>query len=59
MKLIKKYKEFTTIIEIYKDNQGNEFHYEDGELKYTNIHCEELTYDSMGTKYDMSGCEVY
>ena len=59
MKLIRKYKDFTTVIEVYKDNQGNEFHYEDGELKYTNIHCEELTYDSMGCKYDMSGEEVY
>ena len=46
-------------LELAKDEQGNEFHYEDGELKYTNIHCEELTYDSMGTKYDMSGDEVY
>ena len=40
MKLIKKYKEFTTVIEIYTDNQGNEFQYEDGELKYTNIYFE-------------------
>ena len=34
MKLTKKYKEFTTIIEVYTDSQGNEFHYEDGELVY-------------------------
>ena len=59
MKKIKEYKEFTTIITIYKDEQGNEFHYEDGELVYTCINCEELTYDSMGYKYDMSGEEVY
>ena len=59
MKLIRKYKDFTTIIEEYRDEQGNEFHYEDGELVYTCINCEELTYDSIGTKYDMSGDEVY
>ena len=49
MKKIKEYKEFTTIITIY----------EDGELKYTNIYCEELTYDSIGTKYTMEGDEVF
>ena len=59
MKLIKKYKEFTTIIEIYKDIQGNEFHYEDGELKYTNIYFEEFTYDNVGNKYHMDGEEAY
>tara|TARA_R110002020_G_C16105795_1_gene759085 strand:+ start:160 stop:339 length:180 start_codon:yes stop_codon:yes gene_type:complete len=59
MKLIRKYKDFTTIIEEYRDEQGNEFHYEDGELVYTNINHEELTYDSMGCKYDMTGQEVY
>jgi len=59
MKLIKKYKEFTTVIEIYEDLQGNEFHYEDGELKYTNIYNEELNYDSIGTKYSMNGDEIY
>ena len=59
MKKIKEYKEFTTIITIYKDEQGNEFHYEDGELKYTNIYHEELTYDSIGTKYTMDGNEVF
>ena len=59
MKLTKKYKEFTTIIEVYTDNQGNEFHYEDGDLVYTNINCEEINYDSMGYKYDMSGEELY
>ena len=59
MKLIRKYKDFTTIIEEYRDEQGNEFHYEDGELKYTNIYYEELTYDSIGTKYTMGGDEVF
>ena len=59
MKLIKKYKEFTTVIEIYEDSQGNEFHYEDGELKYTNIYNEELNYDSIGAKYNMDGDEIY
>ena len=59
MKLIRKYKDFTTIIEEYRDEQGNEFHYEDGELKYTNIYYEELTYDSIGTKYTMDGNEVF
>ena len=59
MKLITKYKDFTTVIEVYKDDQGNEFHYEDGELKYTNIYYEELTYDSIGTKYTMDGNEVF
>ena len=59
MKLIRKYKDFTTIIEEYRDEQGNEFHYEDGELKYTNINFEEIHYDSMGCKYDMSGEEIY
>ena len=59
MKLIKKYKEFTTMIEVYTDNQGNEFHYEDGELKYTNIYFEEFTYDDNGNKYDMDGEEIW
>jgi|TARA_R100001443_G_C3318209_1_gene169396 hypothetical protein len=59
MKLIRKYKDFTTIIEEYRDEQGNEFHYEDGELKYTNINFEEIHYDSMGCKYNMSGEEIY
>ena len=59
MKLIRKYKDFTTIIEEYRDEQGNEFHYEDGNLVYTCINCEELTYDSMGYKYDTNGEEVY
>tara|TARA_R100001082_G_scaffold55183_1_gene30344 strand:+ start:208 stop:387 length:180 start_codon:yes stop_codon:yes gene_type:complete len=59
MKLRKKYKEFTTIIEIFEDKQGNEFHYEDGELVYTCINNEEINYDTMGYKYDMNGDEVY
>ena len=53
MKLIKEYKEFTTIITIYNDSQGNEYMYEDGELVYTNIFNEERTYFSDGTSVTM------
>ena len=49
MKLTRTYKEFTTTITIYQDNQMNEYHYEDGELVYTNIFNEERTYFTDGT----------
>ena len=52
MKLIKTYKEFTTVITIYNDSQGNEFHYEDGDLVYTNIFNVETNYStSESTQY--------
>jgi len=49
MKLTRTYKEFTTTITIYQDNQMNEYLFEDGELVYTNIFNEERTYFSDGT----------
>jgi len=50
MILIKTYTELTTTITIYQDAQLNEFHYEDGELTYTNIFNVECNYDSSGDK---------
>jgi len=49
MKLTRTYKEFTTTITIYQDNQMNEYLFEDGELVYTNIFNIETTYFSDGT----------
>ena len=38
----------TTLYEVYQDNQGNIFNYEDGELKHTKIYFKELSYDLSG-----------
>jgi len=38
----------TTLYEVYQDNQGNKFFYEDGELKHTKIYFKELSYDLSG-----------
>tara|TARA_Y100001951_G_scaffold6482_1_gene4029 strand:- start:241 stop:399 length:159 start_codon:yes stop_codon:yes gene_type:complete len=52
MILIKKYKEFDTVITIYNDTQGNEFMYEDGDLVFTNIFGIKSNYDSMSNVID-------
>ena len=46
MKLVKEYKDLTTVVTEYVDNQGNEFIYEDGDLVYTNIFGVETNYSN-------------